>query len=77
MGELHDPDIGILACGGHYTMDMARAAWAARKYFRFRTVIPCHYRTFPLLAQDATVLKAGLPAGTEVVEPAVLVPIVI
>ncbi|WP_284163267.1 metal-dependent hydrolase [Frigidibacter sp. SD6-1] len=74
MGEYHAPDIGILACGGHYTMDMRRAAWVARKYFNFRTVIPCHYRTFPLLAQSAEELVAGLP-GVEVIEPEVLAPI--
>lgn len=72
MGEYHQPDIGILSCGGHYTMDMARAAWAARKYFNFRWVIPCHYKTFPLLAQDANALRAGLPPGVEVIEPVVL-----
>ena len=75
MGELHAPDIGILSAGGHYTMDMTRAAWAARKYFNFSWVIPCHYRTFPLLAQDATELRAGLPPGTRVIEPQVLEPI--
>jgi len=75
MGELHRPDIGILSCGGHYTMDMARAAWAARKYFAFRWVIPCHYKTFPLLAQSADALRAGLPPGTEVIEHEVLDPI--
>jgi len=74
MGELHAPDIGILACGGHFTMDMERAAFAARKYFAFRTVIPCHYRTFPLLAQNADVLQAGLP-GVRVIEPQVMQPI--
>jgi L-ascorbate metabolism protein UlaG (beta-lactamase superfamily) len=57
-------------------MDMERAAWAARKYFDFRTVIPCHYKTFPLLAQDAKPLREGLP-GVEVIEPEVLVPITI
>ena len=61
MGEYHQPDIGILACGGHFTMDMKRAAFAAAKYFRFQKVIPCHYRTFPLLAQDASELRSGLP----------------
>lgn len=71
---LHAPEIGILACGGHFTMDMKRAAYAARTFFAFKTVIPCHYRTFPLLAQDATVLKEGLP-GVDVREPEVLVPI--
>jgi L-ascorbate metabolism protein UlaG (beta-lactamase superfamily) len=74
MGEYHNPDIGILACGGHYTMDMARAAWAARKYFNFRTVIPCHYRTFPILAQSARPLIDALP-GVRVIEPEVLRPI--
>jgi L-ascorbate metabolism protein UlaG (beta-lactamase superfamily) len=71
MGDYHSPDIGILACGGHFTMDMARAAYAAKRYFNFKTVIPCHYRTFPLLAQDASVLAAGLP-DTTVIEPQVM-----
>lgn len=69
--DLHRPDIGILCSGGHYTMDMARAAYAAKTFFDFKTVIPCHYRTFPLLAQDAAVLKAELP-GVRVIEPQVL-----
>lgn len=72
--ELHEPDIGILNCGGHYTMDMKRAAFAARKFFNFKTVIPSHYRTFGLLAQNADELKAGLP-GVEVIEPQVMQPI--
>lgn len=71
MGEYHQPDIGILACGGHYTMDMKRAAWAARKYFQFTTVIPCHYGTFPILAQSADELAAGLP-GVRVLTPEVM-----
>ncbi len=75
MGEYHQPDIGILSCGGHYTMDMARAAWAARKYFNFRWVIPCHYKTFPLLEQTADRLRAGLPPGVALIEPEVLDPI--
>jgi L-ascorbate metabolism protein UlaG (beta-lactamase superfamily) len=69
--ELHEPNIGILNCGGHYTMDMKRAAYAARKFFKFETVIASHYRTFPLLAQDASVLKAGLP-DVKVIEPEVM-----
>jgi L-ascorbate metabolism protein UlaG (beta-lactamase superfamily) len=74
MGQYFAPDIGILCAGGHYTMDMKMAAWAAKRYFAFRTVIPCHYRTFPLLAQSAEELKAGLP-GVRVIEPEVLDPI--
>ena len=55
-------------------MDMKRAAYAARKFFNFRTVIPCHYRTFPLLEQNADALRAGLP-GVNVIEPQILQPI--
>lgn len=76
MGEYYAPDIGILCAGGHYTMDMKAAAWAASKYFDFTTVIPCHYKTFPILAQDAAALKAGLSA-VSVIEPEVLRAIVL
>jgi L-ascorbate metabolism protein UlaG (beta-lactamase superfamily) len=69
--DLHGPDIGILNCGGHFTMDMKRAAYAAKKFFAFETVIPAHYRTFPVLAQDARDLKSGLP-GVNVIEPEVM-----
>ena len=61
MGEYYAPDIGILCAGGHYTMDMEAAAWAAKKYFDFNIVIPCHYKTFPVLAQSADALVAALP----------------
>lgn len=71
MGEYHKPDIGILCAGGHYTMDMKRAAFAARRYFDFKTVIPCHYKTFPALEQSAQALIDGLP-GVRVIEPEVM-----
>lgn len=71
MGDYHQPDIGILCAGGHFTMDMKRAAYAARRYFNFKTVIPCHYKTFPLLEQSAEALASGLP-GVNVIEPQVM-----
>ncbi|MCB1366416.1 MAG: metal-dependent hydrolase [Rhodobacteraceae bacterium] len=74
MNELHAPEIGILCAGGHFTMDMKRAAFAAKKFFNFRTVIPCHYRTFPLLEQSAAAMAAALP-GVDVREPEVMVAI--
>ena len=72
--DLHHPEIGLLCAGGHFTMDMARAAYAAKRFFKFKTVIPCHYRTFPLLEQSARILADGLP-GVDVIEPEVLAPI--
>ncbi|MCX7559076.1 metal-dependent hydrolase [Sulfitobacter sp. F26204] len=71
IGDFYKPDIGILSAGGHYTMGMKEAAYAAKRYFNFKTVIPCHYRTFPLLEQSAKVLAEGLPE-VDVVEPQVL-----
>ena len=72
--ELHRPEIGILCAGGHFTMDMRRAAFAAKRFFDFKTVIPCHYKTFPFLEQSAETMKAELP-GVNVVEPEVMAPI--
>ncbi len=71
---LHQPEIGILSAGGHFTMDMCRAAYAASALFKFQTVIPYHYKTFPLLAQTADELKAALP-GVTVHDPEVMEPI--
>lgn len=72
--DLHAPDIGILCAGGHYTMDMRRAAYAAKTFFDFKTVIPMHYKTFPILEQSAEALAKALP-GVNVIEPEVLTPI--
>ena len=71
IGDYFKPDIGILSAGGYYTMDMAQAAYAAKRYFDFKTVIPCHYRTFPALEQSAEKLAASLPDVT-VIEPQVM-----
>lgn len=72
--DLHQPEIGIFCCGGHFTMDMKRAAYAAKKFFDFKTLIPCHYKTFPLLEQSPQPLRDALP-GVEVPELEVMVPI--
>jgi len=71
MGDYYQPTVGILSAGGHFTMDMTGAAYAAARYFNFDVVIPCHYKTFPLLEQNADALREGLP-GVDVVEPEVM-----
>ena len=71
MGDYYKPDIGILSAGGHFTMDMKGAAYAAKRYFNFKTVIPCHYQTFPILEASADALKNALP-GVDVIEPRVM-----
>lgn len=76
MGDYYKPDIGILCAGGHFTMDMAKVAYAARRYFNFSTIIPCHYKTFPLLEQSAQRLIQDLPS-VNVIEPKIMDPIML
>jgi L-ascorbate metabolism protein UlaG (beta-lactamase superfamily) len=53
IGEFYRPDIGIVPIGDRFTMNGSTAAVACRRYFNFSVILPCHYRTFPLLAQSA------------------------
>ena len=69
--DLHQPEIGILACGGHFTMDMRRAYRPTNSLTT--TIIPRHYRTFPILEQSAQVLIDEVPSA-RVIEPEVMVP---
>ncbi|WP_278922647.1 MULTISPECIES: metal-dependent hydrolase [Pseudophaeobacter] len=71
IGDYYKPDIGILSAGGHFTMDMQQTAYAAKRYFKFKMLIPCHYRTFPILEQSADVLIEALP-DVAVIEPQVM-----
>ena len=71
INEFYQPEIGLLPIGDRFTMDARGAAFAARKYFNFKTVIPCHYATFPLLAPDANAFLAAMDgSGAEVRSPA-------
>ncbi len=72
IGELYEPELGILPVGGHFTMDGAHAARACR-LLGLKYVIPCHFGTFPLLAPNADALTeaaAGIPdLEVHVLEP--------
>ncbi|MFK7870725.1 MAG: metal-dependent hydrolase [Roseobacter sp.] len=73
IGDYFKPDVGILSAGGHFTMDMKATAYAAKRYFDFKTIVPVHYRTFPLLEQSAESLRAALP-DVDVKTPDVMEP---
>ena len=49
IGRYYKPDLALLPIGGHFTMDPAHAAYAAKNLIRPRMVIPMHYGTFPPL----------------------------
>ncbi|WP_018181247.1 metal-dependent hydrolase [Kaistia granuli] len=70
--EIYQPKIGILPIGDRFTMGGAVAALAARRFFHFETVIPCHYGTFPLIDATADKFVAAMQgAETKVAVPAV------
>nr|HID60203.1 metal-dependent hydrolase [Desulfobacterales bacterium] len=52
LGDLYSIDIALLPIGSCFTMDTVQAVHAL-KLLRPRKVIPMHYRTFPILEQDA------------------------
>ena len=53
LGDLFKIDLALLPIGGVFTMDPKQASVAA-KLLEAKTVIPMHYKTFPILEQDAS-----------------------
>jgi L-ascorbate metabolism protein UlaG (beta-lactamase superfamily) len=63
VGRRTPVDIALMPIGGHYTMDRHDAVDAAA-LIGAKTVIPCHYNTFPLIETDANAFKADVEAQT-------------
>ena len=53
LGELFHINLALLPIGGVFTMDPKQASLAA-KLLGTETVIPIHYKTFPILEQDSS-----------------------
>jgi L-ascorbate metabolism protein UlaG (beta-lactamase superfamily) len=60
IARLFEPAICILPIGDHFTMGAKGAAIAA-EMLKPKAIIPCHYRTFPILAQSADGFRDALP----------------
>jgi L-ascorbate metabolism protein UlaG (beta-lactamase superfamily) len=56
-------DIALMCIGGHYTMDRSDAAQAA-ELVGAKTVIPCHYDTFPAIETDAQAFESEVESAT-------------
>jgi L-ascorbate metabolism protein UlaG (beta-lactamase superfamily) len=71
IAEFHKPEIGFVPIGDRFTMGAKAAAFACRKFFKFKMVVPCHYGTFPgMLDADTSKFQAEM-AGETVVVPKV------
>jgi L-ascorbate metabolism protein UlaG (beta-lactamase superfamily) len=72
VGRRHPVDIALMCIGGHYTMDRHDAVDAA-DFVGAKTIIPCHYNTFPPIETDAaafqTDVEKALDATVVVLEP--------
>jgi L-ascorbate metabolism protein UlaG (beta-lactamase superfamily) len=68
VGKRQPIDVALMCIGGHYTMDRVDAVDAAA-LVGAKTVIPCHYNTFPPIETDVQAFKsdAESAAGTSVV----------
>jgi L-ascorbate metabolism protein UlaG (beta-lactamase superfamily) len=63
VGKHHPIDIALMCIGGHYTMDRIDAVDAA-DLVGAKTVIPCHYNTFPPIETDAEAFKSDVESAT-------------
>ena len=63
VGKRTPIDIALMCIGGHYTMDRHDAVDAAG-FVGAKTVIPCHYGTFPALDTDAQAFKSEVESQT-------------
>ena len=76
INELHQPQIGLVPIGDRFTMGGAVAALACRRFFKFETVVPCHYKTFGLLDPTPDKFVEGMQgSGTDVKIPVIGEPI--
>jgi L-ascorbate metabolism protein UlaG (beta-lactamase superfamily) len=62
VGKRHPIDIALMCIGGHYTMDRTDAVDAAG-LVGAKTVIPCHYNTFPPIETDAQAFKSDVESA--------------
>jgi L-ascorbate metabolism protein UlaG (beta-lactamase superfamily) len=63
VGKHHPIDLALMCIGGHYTMDRVDAVDAA-ELVGAKTVIPCHYNTFPPIETDAEAFKSDVESAT-------------
>ncbi|HWD84352.1 MAG TPA: metal-dependent hydrolase [Solirubrobacteraceae bacterium] len=63
VGKRHPIDVALMCIGGHYTMDRVDAVDAAQ-LVGAKTVIPCHYNTFPPIETDAEAFRSDVESAT-------------
>jgi L-ascorbate metabolism protein UlaG (beta-lactamase superfamily) len=62
VGKRNPIDVALMCIGGHYTMDRVDAIDACG-LVGAKTVIPCHYDTFPPIETDAQAFKSDVESA--------------
>ncbi|TDR94438.1 metal-dependent hydrolase [Enterovirga rhinocerotis] len=68
--ERFSPDVVIVPVGDRFTMGAEGAAFAVRRFFKPKAVIPCHFGSFPIIAPNADAFVAAMEgSGMQVLTP--------
>jgi L-ascorbate metabolism protein UlaG (beta-lactamase superfamily) len=70
LAEIHGVEACICPIGDRFTMGARTAALAMTRFVKPKLAIPCHYGSFPIIAEDAAVFVEGLKgSGIEALVP--------
>lgn len=70
INELHQPEVAMVPIGDRFTMGPKVAALAVQRYFHLKSVIPCHYGSFPIIEPNADAFVEAMKGhSTRVIVP--------
>lgn len=70
INEIYAPDVAFVPVGDRFTMSPKLAAMAVKKFFKLKSVVPCHYGSFPIIEPNADKFIAEMKgAATKVIVP--------
>lgn len=70
IAEIHEPQIAMVPMGDRFTMSPKTAAMAVKRFFKLKSVIPCHYGSFPIVEPNADKFFAEMQGhATKVIVP--------
>ena len=68
--EIYSPDVAFVPAGDRFTMSPKLAAMAVKKFLKVKSVVPCHYGSFPIIEPNADKFVAAMKgASTKVIVP--------
>ncbi|MCC6948280.1 MAG: metal-dependent hydrolase [Bradyrhizobiaceae bacterium] len=71
IAEIHEPQVAMAPIGDRFTMSPKTAALAVKRFFKLKSVIPCHYGSFvPYVEANADKFVAEMQGhATKVIVP--------